>query len=274
MKKSHFMTTGEFAQLCRTTKATLFHYDEIGILKPLYVASNGYRYYDVKQFFVFEAITIFKETGSSLREIHQQMRNNNHQKLVALLDEKLDLLEKEQRRLSQRQALLSDLKENLSESMAYHYDEIFFEVLSEETLEVGAISAADFVSKEASTTFVASYSDFYYRAGEISRRPIGYIISRSLFENGEMFELYNFKRVSKETPKSATHIRPQGKYAVIVHSGTQESHLHCIDRFVEALGVKKFRVMSELYCYDLVNHNPLESMETYTVKYCVKIKES
>ena len=274
MKNSHLMTTGEFAQLCRTTKATLFHYDEIGILKPRYVSGNGYRYYDVKQFFVFEAITIFKETGSSLREIHQQLQNNNRQKLVALLEEKLEVLEQEQRRLSQRQSILSDLKENLSESMAYHYDELFFEVLPEETLEVGAISVADFGSKEASTVFVASYSDFYYKAGEISRRPIGYIISRSLFESGEVVELYNFKRVSKETPESATHIRPQGKYAVIVHNGTQESHLHCIDRFVVALRVKNLDVMSELYCYDLVNHNPLESMDTYTVKYCVKVQDS
>ena len=49
-----YLTTGEFAKICGVTKHTLFHYDDIGILKPEIVKANGYRYYAIKQFFTFE----------------------------------------------------------------------------------------------------------------------------------------------------------------------------------------------------------------------------
>ena len=36
-------TTGQFADMCGVKKQTLFHYDDIGILKPVLVEENGYR---------------------------------------------------------------------------------------------------------------------------------------------------------------------------------------------------------------------------------------
>ncbi len=38
-------TTGEFSKLCGVKKQTLFHYDQIDILKPEYRNEKGYRYY-------------------------------------------------------------------------------------------------------------------------------------------------------------------------------------------------------------------------------------
>ena len=38
------LTTGEFAKICNVKKHTLFHYDDIGLLKPDYYDENGYRF--------------------------------------------------------------------------------------------------------------------------------------------------------------------------------------------------------------------------------------
>ena len=40
------LTTGEFAKLCNVTKHTLYHYNDIGILKPDSCDENGYRMYN------------------------------------------------------------------------------------------------------------------------------------------------------------------------------------------------------------------------------------
>ena len=58
-----FFTTGEFSRLCNVKKDTLFHYDEIGILQPEIVRENGYRYYSINQFFLFDIITMLKKAG-------------------------------------------------------------------------------------------------------------------------------------------------------------------------------------------------------------------
>ena len=39
------LKAGEFAQLCRTTKEALRHYDRIGLLCPAARGENGYKLY-------------------------------------------------------------------------------------------------------------------------------------------------------------------------------------------------------------------------------------
>lgn len=122
MKKS-FLTSGEFAALCRTTKATLFHYDQKGLLKPRHVSANGYRRYDVRQFFDFDTISIFKETGSSLEEIRQYRQSRDEQSLLKLLEAKLEILEQEQALLARRKIVLHDLSDSLRDALNRRHDE-------------------------------------------------------------------------------------------------------------------------------------------------------
>lgn len=69
MSKENLISTKQFATLCQTTKHTLIHYDEIGILKPNYVGENGYRYYSLSQTEIFDVISFLKEMGLPLKEI-------------------------------------------------------------------------------------------------------------------------------------------------------------------------------------------------------------
>ena len=64
-----YFTTGEFAKLCGVKKQTLFHYDQIGILKPEITTSNGYRYYSVLQFDTYITIAMLKELDIPLANI-------------------------------------------------------------------------------------------------------------------------------------------------------------------------------------------------------------
>lgn len=63
------LTAGEFAKLLSTTKATLRHYDQLGILQPALVEDNGYRYYRPDQAQVFLVIELFSDCGLTLKEI-------------------------------------------------------------------------------------------------------------------------------------------------------------------------------------------------------------
>ena len=67
MEHGTFLNVGEFARICHTTRETLLHYDRKGLLKPAYVAENGYRRYSMKQYFDFDLICLLKE-GGSVRE--------------------------------------------------------------------------------------------------------------------------------------------------------------------------------------------------------------
>ena len=70
-QKRGWMTSGAFAAFCGTTKETLRHYKEIGLLTPAYRGENGYFYYDPEQFYDFYAISLFRMTGTPLEESHR-----------------------------------------------------------------------------------------------------------------------------------------------------------------------------------------------------------
>lgn len=81
-------TSGEFAKFCNTTKDTLFHYDDINLLKPAKIAPNGYRYYSANQAFLFDMISLLKEVGLSLEEIKIYMDNRDAKTFLSMLKEK------------------------------------------------------------------------------------------------------------------------------------------------------------------------------------------
>lgn len=94
-RKKGWLTSGAFAALCGTTKETLRHYKDVGLLLPAHKGDNGYFYYDVEQFYDFYAISIFRQTGTLLEEIRRCLQGQNTAKTLELLREQRVRLEAE-----------------------------------------------------------------------------------------------------------------------------------------------------------------------------------
>lgn len=90
-KSKGYFTTGEFAKLCNVKKQTLFHYDNIGILKPEITGENGYRYYSAMQLETFNTISMLKELDMPLADIREYLNSRNPGDFVMLLREQLVL---------------------------------------------------------------------------------------------------------------------------------------------------------------------------------------
>ena len=85
---------GKFSKLSLTSSKTLRYYDEIGLLKPARVSSSGYRIYGKKQVDILQQILFYKELGMSLDEIKEIIQNPNFDRINALKEHKIKLLEK------------------------------------------------------------------------------------------------------------------------------------------------------------------------------------
>ncbi|SJN46359.1 Transcriptional regulator, MerR family [Microbacterium esteraromaticum] len=59
----------EIARLAGTTSRTLRHYDDIGLLAPSRIASNGYRHYDQAALVRLQRILLLRELGLGLPQI-------------------------------------------------------------------------------------------------------------------------------------------------------------------------------------------------------------
>ena len=62
-------STGKFAKLANVTERTIRYYDKIGLLKPSFVLSNGYRQYTDSDLLKLQKILSLKHLGFSIEEI-------------------------------------------------------------------------------------------------------------------------------------------------------------------------------------------------------------
>nr|BFD90286.1 MerR family transcriptional regulator [Kitasatospora sp. Xyl93] len=59
----------EVARMSNVTARTLRHYDEIGLLTPAWIGSNGHRYYEERQLLQLQQILVLRALGVGLTEI-------------------------------------------------------------------------------------------------------------------------------------------------------------------------------------------------------------
>ncbi|MCL5090615.1 MAG: MerR family transcriptional regulator [Patescibacteria group bacterium] len=83
------LTPGEFAKLACTTKRTILWYSQKGILKPIFVNTEGYRFYEPQQIIDFQVILLLRKLGFSLEEIEAYLKKNKNLKELFKLKKQL-----------------------------------------------------------------------------------------------------------------------------------------------------------------------------------------
>lgn len=77
-------TVKELSKMSGVSIRTLHWYDEIELLKPAYLGSNGYRYYEEEQLLLLQQILFFRELGFKLDKIHTIIGKGDFDKIRAL----------------------------------------------------------------------------------------------------------------------------------------------------------------------------------------------
>ncbi len=114
MNTNFLIKTAEFAKICNTTKETLFYYDEINLLKPVYISEKGYRYYTLTQSDQFYAIRDLKNLGVSLQEIKEMTKNASPEQHFCFIDKMQNKIQEKQKILKQTHITLMYFKEDLN----------------------------------------------------------------------------------------------------------------------------------------------------------------
>lgn len=103
---SSYLRSGQFAALCRTTKETLRHYRDIGLIEPAFVSESGYAYYSPLQLGDFMLVSALQRAGSSLADIGSYLDDPQGDQLEAIIAEHVERLEAERRTLRVQQRFL------------------------------------------------------------------------------------------------------------------------------------------------------------------------
>ena len=87
-------TVNKLANLAGVSTRTLRYYDELGLLSPARISSNGYRIYGQKEIDRLQQILFYRELGIPLEEIKKILTSKKFDRQVALESHLTDLLAK------------------------------------------------------------------------------------------------------------------------------------------------------------------------------------
>ena len=105
-RQEYSLTVGQFAKLCLTTRDTLRHYYELGILTPWVDPSNGYHYYSASQISSFFFITTMRQAGASLSEIGNIIHSLSKEGILRLVNARILDMQRELYNINKKIAAL------------------------------------------------------------------------------------------------------------------------------------------------------------------------
>lgn len=261
----------DFAKLCGVTKDTLFHYEDIGILKPEIIRDNGYRYYNIQQFFTYEIISILKEAGTPLKEIKWYIEHLDVDHYTALLTDKLIVLKDERAKIDRMINILQNTINTTGKAMQEFSTEPRIEEQDEQYMLAVNLSR-DENEKDRIAKIFEQYK-FCLGQGISEMLPAGFIINKSnieknIFDNPD----YYFCEISSIIDNLLLHTKPKGRYAVINHRGSYDNIVTSADKLMDYIRMNGLKITGNAYIFELLGFLAVGDENKYLVKIAIAVE--
>jgi DNA-binding transcriptional MerR regulator len=197
-KAGKYLTTGEFARLCKVNKQTLFFYDQIGLLSPIMKNEKGYRFYSIRQIELFFVIDLLKDLGMSLNDIQQYIQNKSPESFLSLMYQKKEEIVKKRLEIEMKEKIIEANIALMEKASHLDFHQVTLEQLPETTLylsrNIENITEKEFV--EVVSDFINELSVSHLDTGY----PIGVITKREHILKEE-FTNYSYLYMEQPNPK-------------------------------------------------------------------------
>ena len=271
-EKSNLFTTGAFAALCDTTKETLRHYNNIGILKPEKIGDNGYQYYSPTQFFDFYLITSLKRAGSPLSDIKRYMEHPDAGDFLRLLYKQQQNLFHEKMMLERMEQLIrqsiDSIELALSDKPIFEQPEIIFceeeYFIVIEAPAIGGSSEADYIDCLTAHVHYCMQNDI----GAEFR--INSIVLKEDFLKGKYQPNYFCSKIAKPVTSDRLFVKPKGCYVSILYKGSTDVS-PAYEKLREYITQNNFTVCGNAYEYELAGFLSTGDRKDYFCKVHIEI---
>ncbi|MED4351423.1 MerR family transcriptional regulator [Schinkia azotoformans] len=278
-KNVKYLTTGEFAKLCKVNKQTLFYYDQIGLLSPIFKNEKGYRFYSINQIELYYVIDLLKDLGMSLNDIQQYTQNKSPESFLTLMYQKKEEIVKKRQEIEMKEKLIETKIALMKEASQLDFQQITLEHLPEATLylsrNIENITAEEFV--EVITEFIGELNESQLDTGY----PIGGITKREQILKGE-FSKYSYLYIEQPHPKEPKEGYPyftavSGDFLIGYHIGDDKTIHNTYKKLLtemERLDLDLGDYVFEEYIYDTVVKNYKEEYVTKIMIQVIKNKQA
>lgn len=275
MQSMTLLSTGEFAQLCNVSRELLVHYDKIGLLKPQEIAENGYRYYSLRQLYLFDAIKFFMDTGMSMKEIKEYLANRSTELFIDTTQDSVKQMEAQRDILNARIGMMEKMRYITQRALLFPKGQARLSYWDEMPLIITKVDPDQ--SEQAYAETFSDHSTFCRSVAGVSTFPFGRVINIESKENLESLSCE--KLITWITPprnilflRERTERRPRGNYAVILHQGGSSTIERSYEKLFHYMKKEGFEALSPAYELDMHSYLMSEAPEDYLIHISILVE--
>lgn len=274
MDQSLLLSTGEFAQMCNVSRELLVHYDKIGLLKPKEVRGNGYRYYSLKQLYLFDVIRFFADAGMAAKEIKEYLDNRSTELFLDNIQESIDRMAHERDVLDARIGMMEKMRYLTQRAVDFpkerprlaYWDEIW----------LLATPVPRERTQQSFARAMSEHSDFCRNEAGMASFPLGRVVE--IPDANDPATFYYTKLVTwvspphdGSVPPARLERKPKGNYAVILHQGGTSTVARSYAQLLDYVRRKGFRMLGPLYELDMNSYLMSDSADDYLLHISVLV---
>ncbi|MBP6116426.1 MAG: MerR family transcriptional regulator [Neisseriaceae bacterium] len=264
-------STGEFAEICGVKKQTLFHYDDIGLLKPSHTHANGYRYYSIQQLEVFMVIKMLKEINMPLAEIKQFLDIKSPDKTIALLTEKEALMTQKILDMQQLQRIIKNKRTQIEAALKFDTNALSIQPMASYRYLLSDKIEHN-TEKSASKVFM-SFIDYAKKKGVDSGYSVGIMLPQAdLLADRYGHYTHFYLRVDDPLEETA-YTTPPGNYVVAYHKG---HYAHIQDTYVKIkryLAQQAYQISGDGFEEYILDEMSVSETDHYVTKIMIRVTQ-
>ena len=276
MQPSLLLSSGEFARMCNVSRELLIHYDKIGLLKPKEVRDNGYRYYSLRQLYLFDAIRFFADTGMSTTEIKEYLDNRSTESFLEKSTASIEKMERQRELLDARIGMMEKMRYLTQRALSFpkgkprlsYWDETWYL----------ATDIARERTQRAYADAVSEHSDFCRNVAGVSKFPLGRIVD--IPDPHDPSHFYYTKLITwidkpkrPEDYEDRLVCKPRGNYAVTLHQGGTRDIGASYGKLYEFLDDENLKPLGPVVEIDMHSYLASDRTDDYLIHISVLVEE-
>ena len=271
IKTEIYLSTGEFAKLCGVNKRTLFHYDDIGLLKPAFTDEKGYRSYSHRQLDVFLLINGLKELKFPLKDVREYMDSRTTRHMIDMANRELPHIQQEIEKLQDIRRMLEETIVMAEEGLAAEKGTFRLERHEAQRLiRSGPIAEGD--PSAGYLEWTNEFRQFDRLTQSDAASFIGTMMAVEDLLNAKEPIVYFFVKTKSKRKGLSTFVKPKGMYAVGYHHGSYE---RLDDTYSDMLAwLERQKLSTGEFSYEeyLIDDVAVKDEEEYVTKIMIEIK--
>lgn len=249
-----YLSINAFAKMCGVTKHTLYHYEDVGLFKPVYVSEKGYRYYSYRQYDQMRFILTLRELDIPIEGIKAYMAMSD-EGIADFFSENIQKIEMKIRKMQQMKKYMEKLIRQSENMKTMRTGEVFIEELPEMKIFRSQLlkKASDYEQG------LKEYAGFLCEHKVEADRVIGECMRLDRIREKKYFE-YAYVFIESEDTAQYNDQISGGRYLSLYYSGSYEDCYKGYELLIET--AKQRNMKLDEYGYEIyVTNNILVQAE-------------